>query len=232
MSRIDDLRFVTLDNVALLYSGNENDRCEVTSFINRLNGMAERLGVGIVLTTHVSKSTDGSTLRVASGSTAWLNASRAVLELKPEKDDQPPTFKVRKSNHTRPGLEIQLEWRDGVLMPAAQLDSFQASARDHEIEKLVLERVAAAWDEKTPLSDIPQASARYLPKTLSRNSDFQTKELKKQMEALQDGGFIKMDQMSARIPRGLRVVRYPDRPGYQALKDAVKQGNGDVEVAS
>jgi len=232
LSRIDGLRFVALDNAALLYSGNENDRCEVTSFINRLNGMAERLGVGIVLTTHVSKSTDGSTLRVASGSTAWLNASRAVLELTPEKDDQPPTFKVRKSNHTRPGLEIQLEWRDGVLMPAAQLDSFQASARDHEIERLILEKVVAAWDEKTPLSDIPQASARYLPKVLCRNSEFKIKELRQYMEALQDGGFIKMAQASSRTPRGLRVVQYPDRPGYQTLKDAMKQGNGDVEVAS
>lgn len=232
LSRIDGLRFVALDNAALIYSGNENDRCEVTSFINRLNGMAEQLGVGIVLTTHVSKSTDGSTLRVASGSTAWLNASRAVLELKPEKDDQPPVLRVRKSNHTRPGLEIALEWRDGVLMPAAELDSFQASARDHAIERLILERVAKAWNEKTPLSDTPQASARYLPKVLCRSSNFQIKELKKHMEALQDGGFIKMDLMNSRTPRGFRVVRYPDRPEYRALKDAPRQGNGDVEVAS
>jgi RecA-family ATPase len=55
LKRIEGLRLLTLDNAALLYSGDENNRPEVTEFLSVLNGLAHRLDIGIVLSAHASK---------------------------------------------------------------------------------------------------------------------------------------------------------------------------------
>jgi hypothetical protein len=112
LARIDGLRLVTLDNAALLFSGDENSRPEVTEFLAALNGLADRLSIGIVLSTHASKSNDGTPLRVSSGSTAWVNACRSVLELKAGDDDQGPSLVVITANHAATGTVIPLAWQD------------------------------------------------------------------------------------------------------------------------
>ncbi|GEO82017.1 AAA family ATPase [Pararhodospirillum oryzae] len=115
--RIADLRLLVIDNVALVYADNENDRVPVSGFLNALNGMAERLGCAILLLTHTSKSSEAGTFKAASGSTAWINGARSVLQLKV--DDEDPgrvELKLVKSNHARPGDQIDLRWTDcGVL---------------------------------------------------------------------------------------------------------------------
>jgi RecA-family ATPase len=83
LSRIEALRLTTLDNAAVLFAGDENSRSEVTEFTSLLNGLANRLGIGINLSAHASKSQDGTALRVTSGSTAWVNACRSVWSCGP-----------------------------------------------------------------------------------------------------------------------------------------------------
>lgn len=56
LSRIKALRLATLDNATVLFAGDENSRSEVTEFISLLNGLADRLGIGIILSAHASKS--------------------------------------------------------------------------------------------------------------------------------------------------------------------------------
>lgn len=214
LGRIDELRFVAIDNAALVFNGNENDRFEVTAFINCLNGMAQRLGVGVMLTTHLSKTSDGTTLRSASGSTAWVNAARSVLKLESANEPDRATLILLKANHVKPGDKTQLLWQDGVLIREPSPDSLEAQAHKRQIEKLILERVERAWGAENPLSDSPQASARYLPTVLSRTTDFKVKELKAEMQALQDDNFLAIGQRNRRTPRGLRIVRYPARPEY------------------
>ena len=122
---IPGLMLLCIDNAALVYAGEENDRTEVTQFMAALNGLAYRLGIGIILSTHKSKSADGSALRAASGSTAWINAARHVLDLQPETTDQGPCVTVIKSNCTKPGEKIPLAWINGVLMPLPSPDAFE-----------------------------------------------------------------------------------------------------------
>ncbi|GEO83038.1 AAA family ATPase [Pararhodospirillum oryzae] len=115
--RISDLRLLVIDNVALVYADNENDRVPVSGFLNALNGMAERLGCAILLLTHTSKSSEAGTFKAASGSTAWINGARSVLQLKV--DDEDPgrvELKLVKSNHARPGDQIDLRWSDGGVL--------------------------------------------------------------------------------------------------------------------
>src|SRR5262249_55624247 len=92
LCKIEALRLLTLDNSVILYAGDENSRPEVTAFMSALNGMADRHQIGILLSAHPSKSYDGSASRVSSGTTAWVWASRSVLELKRESDKAPPSL--------------------------------------------------------------------------------------------------------------------------------------------
>lgn len=116
LRRIPDLRLCAIDNVALVFADNENDRIAATGFINALNGMAARLGCGIILSTHTSKSTEEGGNRIASGSTGWVNASRSVITLKAdETNPDRVTLKLVKANHAKRGDEIALLWKDGVL---------------------------------------------------------------------------------------------------------------------
>ena len=209
LSRIEELRFVGLDNAALLYAGSENDRLEVTAFINCLNGIVERLRAGIVLSTHVSKSADGTTLRIASGSTAWVNASRSTLELKPASGDDPSKLIVRKANHTKPGQEAALEWRDGVLVRADEPDVFDTSVRNRRLDKVLFEQVAKAWGNDWPLSAEPRCGDRYLPKAIARTTEFKVNEARLAMLSHLDAGNLKVEQRLTRTPTGLKVARDP-----------------------
>ena len=205
LSQIEELRFVALDNLALLYGGNEIDRLEVTAFMNCLNGMAARLRVGIMLSTHESKSKDGTTLRAASGSTAWINASRSVLRLEAGDEDM-ATLKLIKANHTRPGKEIRLIWKDGVLVLEPALDSFDQRFRRRRLDKLLFERVEAAWKADWPLSPSPSTGERYLPRALARDSEFRADELREAMDAHLKNGSLRVGQVKSKGARGLCVV--------------------------
>jgi RecA-family ATPase len=165
---IPDLVLVAIDNAALVYAGMENDRHEVTQFMAALNGMAARLKIALVLSTHKSKSNDGSTLRAASGSTAWVNAARQVLELQPETSDSGPTLTVRKSNHIKPGERIALTWIGGVLTLLPSGDAFQQRIGSDRLAQVIRETVSEGWVRGQPYSSAAQARDRYLPAAMAR----------------------------------------------------------------
>lgn len=118
LGQIADLKLVTLDNAALVFDGDENVRVDVSRFVSWLDGLAGRLGCSIILTTHASKSQDRSALKVASGSTAWVNRARVAVELR-RSDDGSAKLVVVKSNNGPTGTEIDLEWSDRHVMVAA-----------------------------------------------------------------------------------------------------------------
>ena len=62
-------RLVILDNIAQMFGCNENDRAAVTSFVNRLGGIAIATGAAILLVGHTPKNDVGG--NGYSGSTAW-----------------------------------------------------------------------------------------------------------------------------------------------------------------
>ncbi|MEZ5784730.1 MAG: AAA family ATPase [Rhizobiaceae bacterium] len=103
--------FVALDNVAHLFPGNENDRGEVTRFVNLLNGLAGETGAAIMLLGHPNKSGDSY-----SGSTAWPNAVRSHVFLEHDLQTDMRTFKAEKANYGRNGDSIRFAWVDWAFV--------------------------------------------------------------------------------------------------------------------
>lgn len=209
LGQIPELRLLVIDNAALVYADDENGRVPVTGFINALNGIAHRLTIGIILSTHVSKSKDGSSLRAASGSTAWINACRSVLKLETGADDT-ATLTLIKANHTKPGATIDLEWRNGVLVARAEPDTLDKRARSRRLAVKIFDLIEQGWEDGVPYGTAPQTGHRYLPSAVARQSEFKVREVEQAMVALIDNRFIKEDRKSARTPKGLRAVKVPD----------------------
>ena len=106
-------KLVTLDNVAHLFAGNENDRSNVTAFVNLLYQICGDLGVTILLIAHRNKAGDSY-----SGSTAWLNAVRSQLLIERSDDGDPDMRRLSlgKANYARQGEHIDFRWHDFALV--------------------------------------------------------------------------------------------------------------------
>ena len=109
---------LTLDNVAHLFAGNENDRSQVTAFINLLYQLCGDFGVTILLIAHRNKVGDSY-----SGSTAWLNAvrSQVLLERGEEGDPDSRRLSLGKANYARPGEQVNFRWHDFALKQDSDL---------------------------------------------------------------------------------------------------------------
>ena len=222
LAAVEALRLVVLDNVALVFAGDENNRVEVSQFMAALNGLARRLGVALVLITHSSKSSDGSALRVASGSTAFVNASRSVVELKPADGENPPKLKVVKANHAETGQEIELEWRDGVLVEAgAASGGFVASLEKHgrqrETDAVFLKCLDAATTQGRVVSEVSN-STTYAPRVFLKMPEaagLRLRALEDAMQRLFSAGAIRVDQVGKHANRTPRhgIVRAPSAQG-------------------
>lgn len=108
-------RLACLDNVAHLFAGNENDRGEVTQFINLLNRLAGDTGAAILLLGHPNKGGD-----TYSGSTAWLNAVRSQVTMERPKDcEHDPDIRsvhLGKPNYVQSGEAFKCRWSDWAFI--------------------------------------------------------------------------------------------------------------------
>ena len=113
-------KLVTLDNVAHLFAGNENDRSQVTAFINLLYQLCGELGVTILLIAHRNKAGDTYT-----GSTAWLNAVRSqiLLERVDDADADVRRMTLGKANYARAGEAVSFRWHDFALVRDSDLSA-------------------------------------------------------------------------------------------------------------
>jgi len=107
-------RLVVLDNAAHLFAGHENDRQQVTAFVNLLYSLCQELGVTIILVAHSNKAGD-----TYSGSTAWLNAVRSQIVLsRPDNGIDPDEriLSLGKANYARQGDELRFRWHNFALI--------------------------------------------------------------------------------------------------------------------
>jgi RecA-family ATPase len=110
-SRVE-ARFVALDNTGHFFSGNENDRHQVASFIGLGNALAAHIDGSVVIIGHPNKA--GAQY---SGSTAWENQvrSRLFMEIPTDEDGNAADPDVRvitrgKSNYAQKGGELRFRW--------------------------------------------------------------------------------------------------------------------------
>lgn len=198
------IRFAGIDSAALVYADSEIDRRSVTAFMRRLNMLARRTEASIGLITHTSRSSDGTSARMASGSTAWVNGGRAGLLLK-NSDDGTAELSLLKANHSKVG-KVKLRWTDtGVLLGADQPDGAVASIEQRRDDDLVLTEVKARWDGNLePLSKSPRAGERFLPAYMARLGRLNQRRASSAMVRLLDAGRIVNSPRTKRRPEGLK----------------------------
>jgi len=125
--------FVMIENAADVYSGNENDRTNVTRFVRHILG---RLTVScnstIMLIQHPSVSglNDGTG---RSGSTGWNNSGRwrcNFTKLKDDDDSLLRQFEVVKNNYGPDGEKVRLRWDRGVFVPEGHGSTTERAAAE------------------------------------------------------------------------------------------------------
>lgn len=152
---IKDIRpaFVMVENAADVYSGNENDRSNVTRFVRKLLGsLTAPCDSTIMLIQHPSVSglSDGTG---RSGSTGWNNSGRWRTNFTKIKDDDAllRQFEVIKNNYGPDGAKVRLRWDHGVFVPeATAVDSPYRAAAERDIDELflmLLDRLTAEGQE-------------------------------------------------------------------------------------
>lgn len=210
LAEINELRALVLDPSAMLFGDDEITRIEVTAFVNALNGLAARLGIGVILATHTSKSKDGTALKAASGSTAWVNSCRSVLVLDAGEDDE-PYLKLLKSNYAKPGGVIALRWRDGVLIAEEPAEGVFAGITKRNAERAFLDGLKALTAQHRAVSESRNATnfaARLISKTPQARG-FRPQELTAAMERLFADGKIRVEEYGRSGDTRRRLVLTP-----------------------
>jgi RecA-family ATPase len=124
-------KVVGLDNIAHLFTGNENVRSEVTQFVNACNRLAMEIGGAVVLLGHPAKIEDSQ----YSGSTAWENSVRSRLFLQRPKVEQgqdcDPNERILtrgKSNYAAKDEAVQMVWHRGAFVERSMVPEVESTA--------------------------------------------------------------------------------------------------------
>lgn len=177
-------KLVTLDNVAHLFAGNENDRGQVTAFINLLYKLCGDLGVTILLIAHRNKSGDSY-----SGSTAWLNAvrSQVLLERSDEHDSDARRMSLGKANYARAGESVDFRWHDFALvrdsdLPPEMAKEIAANAKASADNETFLRCLAQRTAERRHVSE--KVGANYAPKVFATMAEAKGVKKERLVEAM------------------------------------------------
>lgn len=161
---------LVLDNVAHLFAGNENDRGQVTRFVNALYGLVKQFDLSVLLIGHPNKSGDAY-----SGSTAWLNAVRSQIELaRPDDAEHDPDARVLrlgKANYARAGAEIRFRWHDHAFaldeeLPPDTAAEIAATVQASADNELFLHCLRVRNGQERPVSESP-ASRTFAPRVFA-----------------------------------------------------------------
>lgn len=159
-------KLVALDNVAHLFPGNENDRGEVTRFVNALNRLAGNSGAAIILLGHPNKSGDDY-----SGSTAWLNAVRSQFVIEHDLQTDMRTVTVGKANYARKGEQLRFAWVDWAFvleddLPPDTARKLADTAKAHAGNDAFLRCLALCTEQRRNVSHVP--GSNYAPATFAK----------------------------------------------------------------
>jgi RecA-family ATPase len=172
-------KLLILDTVAHLFSGNENDRSNVTQFVNKLQEIAMRFDASVLLLAHPGKSETGLTSEF-SGSTAWDGSARSRWALARPKskddndyDNDQRVLRKAKANYAGIGDEIMLRWDHGAFL----VEGLSSQRRDvqnetNEDERAFMESLATLRLQGRPASASPQSN-RYAPKLMMELIEWQ-----------------------------------------------------------
>lgn len=182
---------IVFDTLADIFSGNENDRGHARQFAQAALGRLAREIEGAVLA-HPSRNGQNSGSG-QSGSTAWIGTFRSQLYLetpKPEDGVEPDeSLRVltrKKSNAARRGETIELQWRDGVLVPVREHAGIIGWIERRTAELVFFELLNKTTAEGQRVSWKPNAG-NYAPTLFSIRPDregFRKADFKRAMQVL------------------------------------------------
>jgi RecA-family ATPase len=170
-----------LDNVAQLFGGNENDRSQVTQFVNKIGEIAVRFDCAILLLAHPGKSETGLTSQY-SGSTAWDACVRSRWMLarpKPEAEQEARELSdIRiltkgKANYSTIGDEIALKWDKGAFAAVGgavlkdTVDRIDEQNQEHEDDERFLRCLDILASQDKGASD-SRNSPNFAPKVMAK----------------------------------------------------------------
>lgn len=220
MLRKTGAKLAFLDNVAHLFTGNENDRGDVTRFVNLLNKLAGETGAAIVLLGHPNKQGDEW-----SGSTAWPNAVRSRIYLEHDEDSDVRTLTLPKANYGQKGEVVRFRWHEWAFvrdedLPADTRKELAETIMASADNKLFLACLAERNKQRRHVSEKPTAQ-NYAPKifaTMPESKGIGRKRLTDAMDRLfrieQIGrGFIYRDTAEGKDIHGLREASGESREG-------------------
>jgi len=157
-------KLVFLDNLAHLFTGNENDRGDVTRFLNALNRLASETGAAIVLLGHPNKqhSQGNKAGNQYSGSTAWQNAVRSQITLDHDVGTGLRTLSITKANYSSIDQAIRFLFVDWAFVHAddAPADIGRAMAKamlEREDDARFLACLRQRMEEKRAVSESKNA---------------------------------------------------------------------------
>lgn len=196
--------FVVLDNVAHLFTGNENIRNQVAAFCGLLNKLASETDCAVLLIGHPNKL--GAEY---SGSTAWENQVRSRLFLEvPKTDEGTPRdpdarqLSRAKANYARNGETIDFAWHQWAFLTDDQLPKDDLEQPDSETASAADERLFMNFFYQRRAQNRPVSAARnsmnYAPKVFSETAQGRKtgkRRLEQAMERLFETGKISIGQV-------------------------------------
>lgn len=143
---------VCLDVLADLFSGEENNRPQVTQFVGLLKRLCRKHHCAILLLAQPSVAGMNSGTGT-SGSTGWNNSGRSRLyfqRVKTSEGGEPNknlrTFEGKKANYSEIGGKFDVEWKDGLfrrVIGPLGLDKLAAEAKADDVFLTLLKRFNA-----------------------------------------------------------------------------------------
>ena len=187
-------KLLILDTLADIFVGDENNRQVVNRFVKVvLGGIAKKHNATILMLAHPSKTStaDGT---YYSGSTAWNNAVRNRLVLKPhECEDLKDMRKLErvKSNYAITGETITLQWERGAFKVVSN-DSEIADEIQNAEEQIIFNAIRDQANAGKPLSVKTNANHPivYCGLKNTKGREFKYNELKRIVSRLQNGGQV------------------------------------------
>ncbi len=212
---------IILDPIAQLFGGNENDRFQVSHFINLAGSLAREFSCAVLLLGHPAKAEESE----YSGSTAWNASVRSRLLLKrKEGEDSELLLSRTKSNYAMPEA-LPLKWQGGVLRPVAAKfmsygDKLDAEMRAGAAQAAFLSALDLLTKQGVALSDAARAG-NYAPRELERHhllGDFTKREMEEAMIALIGRGVL-----AANMPIGGKKKNRQPRCGLARLNQGEEE---------
>lgn len=219
LKAIPDLKMLVVDGTAHVFGGSEIERRPVTLFITALTGLAQRLNIAVVLIHHESKSSKDDDIHAASGSTAWINASRSVIKLNDDKGDV-RTFVHIKANLCKRVPSISCSLASGAFVPLNVDMSRRDDCRD--VTEKLMRKVLGAGERLSPSNKANNYVARWLAKNQGAGTDFTEAEFEAAVSDLSGFAFevVTVDNKSKPTSQFALIRETPDASPTHGNSDA------------